>query len=160
MFLVVSLNLRIFQIARKYSEGEPLTLDWLCRNIGFPFATPKTIIDLIHLEGVFDVLDLYLWLGYRFVDMFPDMELVRDLQRELDFIIQQGVMNITRLLKSVESPYSTRISEIDPDYQDFQMKKKNENFLKKEQEAAEAENLTVRATISKGLWMTIAFINS
>jgi ATP-dependent RNA helicase SUPV3L1/SUV3 len=41
-----------------------LTLDWLCRNIGWPFAPPKTIIDLVHLEAVFDVLDLYLWFRY------------------------------------------------------------------------------------------------
>jgi ATP-dependent RNA helicase SUPV3L1/SUV3 len=63
---------------------------------------PVTIVDLVHLEGVFDVLDLYLWLSYRFMDMFPDSLLVQEMQQELDKIIQQGVFNITQLLKKSE----------------------------------------------------------
>jgi ATP-dependent RNA helicase SUPV3L1/SUV3 len=57
-------KLLMLQFARQYSRNEALTLDWLCRNIGWPFAPPKTIIDLVHLEAVFDVLDLYLWFRY------------------------------------------------------------------------------------------------
>ncbi|XP_008587746.1 PREDICTED: ATP-dependent RNA helicase SUPV3L1, mitochondrial-like isoform X2 [Galeopterus variegatus] len=55
------------------------------------------------LEAVHDVLDLYLWLSYRFMDMFPDASLVRDLQKELDGIIQDGVHNITKLIKISET---------------------------------------------------------
>lgn len=54
------------------------------------------------LEAVHDVLDLYLWLSYRFMDMFPDASLVRDLQKELDGIIQEGVHSITKLIKISE----------------------------------------------------------
>jgi len=60
-------KLLLLQFARQYSRNEALTLDWLCRNIGWPFAPPKTIIDLVHLEAVFDVLDLYLWFRYDVV---------------------------------------------------------------------------------------------
>ncbi|XP_014670321.1 PREDICTED: ATP-dependent RNA helicase SUPV3L1, mitochondrial-like [Priapulus caudatus] len=52
------------KFARQYSHGEAITFDWLCRQIGWPFQAPETILDLVHLEGVFDVLDLYLWLSY------------------------------------------------------------------------------------------------
>ena len=86
--------------ARQYSNNQPITLDWLCRNIGWPFRPPKNIMELAHLESVFDVLDLYLWLSYRFQDLFPDSELIRDMQKELDFIILSGVINITKLLKT------------------------------------------------------------
>lgn len=38
--------------------------------------------------------------SYRFMDMFPDTALVREIQQELDNIIQQGVQNITRLIRA------------------------------------------------------------
>lgn len=37
------------------------------------------------------------------MDMFPDATLIRDLQKELDGIIQDGVHNITKLIKISES---------------------------------------------------------
>ncbi|KAG8315091.1 ATP-dependent RNA helicase supv3l1, mitochondrial [Homalodisca vitripennis] len=93
--------------ARQYSKNEPLTFEWLCRSIGWPVTMPKTIIDLVHLEAVFDVLDLYLWLSYRFIDLFPDAKLVRDMQTELDDVIQRGVMQLTRLLLNSETGVSS-----------------------------------------------------
>lgn len=51
-----------FQFARQFSRDEPLTFDWVCRHISWPLAPPKNIKDLVHLEAVHDVLDLYLWL--------------------------------------------------------------------------------------------------
>ncbi|XP_037282559.2 suv3 RNA helicase [Rhipicephalus microplus] len=88
------------KFARQYSRNEQLTCQWLGRNINWPLAVPKTIMDLVHLEAVFDVLDLYLWLSYRFPDLFPDAEAVRAMQQELDSIIQKGVLNITQLLRA------------------------------------------------------------
>ena len=60
---VNSPHFRFVQFARQFSRNEPLTQDWLYCQTGWPFATPSVIADLVHLEGVFDVLDLYLWLG-------------------------------------------------------------------------------------------------
>ena len=54
------------KIARQFSCGEVLTFDWLCHQVGWPFSPPDTIIDLVHMEAVHDVFDLYLWLSYRF----------------------------------------------------------------------------------------------
>lgn len=90
------------KFARQFSRDEPLTFDWVCRHVSWPLAPPKNIKDLVHLEAVHDVLDLYLWLSYRFMDMFPDTALVREIQKELDDIIQQGVRNITRLIRATD----------------------------------------------------------
>ncbi|XP_032807832.1 ATP-dependent RNA helicase SUPV3L1, mitochondrial isoform X2 [Petromyzon marinus] len=90
------------KFARQYSRNEPLTVGWLCRHVSWPLAEPRNIRDLVHLEAVHDVFDLYLWLSYRFMDMFPDALLVRDLQRQLDSAIQEGVRNITRLIRATE----------------------------------------------------------
>lgn len=38
--------------------------------------------------------------SYRFMDMFPDTALVREIQQDLDQTIQQGVLNITRLIRA------------------------------------------------------------
>ncbi|XP_064466050.1 ATP-dependent RNA helicase SUPV3L1, mitochondrial-like isoform X2 [Ornithodoros turicata] len=88
------------KFARQYSRNEQLTSQWLGRNINWPLNVPKTIMDLVHLEAVFDVLDLYLWLSYRFPDLFCDADTVRSMQQELDLIIQKGVFNITNLLRA------------------------------------------------------------
>uniref|UniRef100_A0A0G2K9R3 ATP-dependent RNA helicase SUPV3L1, mitochondrial n=1 Tax=Rattus norvegicus TaxID=10116 RepID=A0A0G2K9R3_RAT len=93
----------LLQFARQYSRNEPLTFAWLRRYIKWPLLPPKNIKDLMDLEAVHDVFDLYLWLSYRFIDMFPDSSFVRSLQKELDVIIQEGVHNITKLIKISES---------------------------------------------------------
>jgi len=69
MFLVY-INMYFFQFARQYSKNNAITFNWLCQHIGWPFQMPRTIIDLVHLEGVFDVLDLYLWLRYNEIVLF------------------------------------------------------------------------------------------
>ena len=48
------------------SKGELITFDWLCHQMGWPWKLPDTILDLMQLEANHDVLDLYLWLSYRF----------------------------------------------------------------------------------------------
>uniref|UniRef100_A0A8C6VSY8 ATP-dependent RNA helicase SUPV3L1, mitochondrial n=2 Tax=Naja naja TaxID=35670 RepID=A0A8C6VSY8_NAJNA len=89
----------LLKFARQFSRNEPVMFDWLCRHINWPLVPPKNIKDLVHLEAVHDVLDLYLWLSYRFMDMFPDAGHVRAIQKKLDDIIQIGVLNITRLIQ-------------------------------------------------------------
>jgi len=96
------------KIARRFSRGELLTYDWLCHQIGFhDVSVPLSILDLIHMEAVHDVFDLYLWLSYRFPDMFPDVEIVRSIQTELDSVIQEGVANIVQLLRNAETGSGT-----------------------------------------------------
>ena len=90
------------KFARMYSQNEPITLDWLCRSINWPLDVPQKMSELVHLEQVFDVLDLYLWLSYRFPDLFPEQEQVRDMQKDLDKQIYDGVVNIASLIKRTQ----------------------------------------------------------
>lgn len=103
-----------------------MTFNWLCTQVSWPFSLPRTILDLVHLEAVFDVLDLYLWLSYRFVDIFPEANLVRDIQKELDEIIQQGVIQITKLLQNSESA----ISSNQPDEDSFALSQNKEHAMR------------------------------
>ncbi|MBN3295901.1 SUV3 helicase, partial [Amia calva] len=103
------------KFARQFSRDVPLTFDWVCRHIGWPVVAPRNIKDLVHLEAVHDVLDLYLWLSYRFMDMFPDANLIRDIQKELDSIIQAGVRNITRLIRASETHTSSGTPSVPDD---------------------------------------------
>ncbi|XP_053694212.1 ATP-dependent RNA helicase SUV3 homolog, mitochondrial [Sabethes cyaneus] len=130
--------------ARRYSKNEPVTFDWLCNQCGWPFQLPRTIIDLVHLEAVFDVLDLYLWLSYRFPDLFPDEKLVRDIQKELDDIIQQGVFQITKLLKNSETAVSTNT----PDEDSFVIRQKKSKYYR--ESAPQGGKLTERL-LAQGL---------
>ncbi|XP_071605132.1 ATP-dependent RNA helicase SUPV3L1, mitochondrial isoform X3 [Heliangelus exortis] len=102
----------LLKFARQFSRNEPLTFDWLCRHTKWPLAPPKNIKELVHLEAVHDVFDLYLWLSYRFMDMFPDAVLVRDIQKKLDDIIQIGVCNITRLIRASQSAAAPGTAEV------------------------------------------------
>lgn len=87
------------RFARMYSNNETITVEYLSDLIGWPLKTPRNMTQLIHYESVFDVLDLYLWLSYRFVDVFPDQDQVREMQKTLDKLIYEGVRSVTRLLK-------------------------------------------------------------
>lgn len=117
-----------FQYSRQYSRNDTVTFSWLCTQVGWPFSIPKTILDLVHLEAVFDVLDLYLWFSYRFMDIFPDANLVRDIQKELDEIIQQGVFQITKLLQNSE----TAISSNQPDEDTFSISQRKGQSMRGE----------------------------
>ncbi|XP_045190308.2 ATP-dependent RNA helicase SUV3 homolog, mitochondrial-like [Mercenaria mercenaria] len=76
------------KIAAQMSKGFPLTYDWLCQKLGAPFNIPRSVSELEQLEGAFDVVDIYLWLSYRYPDLFVDADEVRQLRLKLDAIIQ------------------------------------------------------------------------
>ncbi|XP_077866309.1 ATP-dependent RNA helicase SUPV3L1, mitochondrial-like [Saccoglossus kowalevskii] len=114
------------KFARQYSRNDALTFEWLCKHIRWPLKLPMTIKELMHLEAVHDVLDLYLWFSYRFMDMFPEGEAVRQIQQELDYIIQEGVLQITRLIQASAGKSSTTYAE------DFEVKKTKEKTISDE----------------------------
>lgn len=92
----------LFQFANQVSKHEPITFDYVAKNCALPVGMPKTIADLVQLENIFDVMDIYLWLSYRFVDMFPHSKEIREAQGQLDDLIQKGIANITRLIEDAE----------------------------------------------------------
>lgn len=60
-----------------------------CRNFQFCHINPLSVSTCLR--------------SYRFMDMFPDTASIREIQRELDDIIQQGVRNITRLIRASDT---------------------------------------------------------
>ncbi|KAK4289181.1 hypothetical protein Pmani_037837 [Petrolisthes manimaculis] len=99
------------KFVRQFSQNEPATLEWLCHQVKWPLSLPATVLELVHLEEVYDVFDIYLWLSYRFPEMFPEAELVRDLQRELDGLIDTGVSQIVRLLRNADRRTSSTAAD-------------------------------------------------
>lgn len=49
--------------------------------------------------------------------MFPDMSHVRDIQKELDELIQKGIFNITQLLHNAETSISSGTPDTEDDYE-------------------------------------------
>lgn len=96
------------KFVRQYSICEPVTGEWIKRTISWPCPPPKNIEDLTQLEAVFDVCDLYLWLSYRFPDIFCEPHEVRHLQVELEKLIHNGVTNIVGLIKSKKGYLATK----------------------------------------------------
>ena len=94
------------KFARQYSNGEPMGQNWLKLQVSWPLALPKTIRGLEQLESVYDSIELYLWFSYRFVDIFTDQQAVRQMQRELDELIEGGVKQIVKLVRAARSDAS------------------------------------------------------
>lgn len=138
------------KFARQYSKNEAITFDWLCRNIGWPVQTPKTIIDLVHLEAIFDVLDLYLWLSYRFLDLFGEANLVRDMQKELDMVIQQGIVQLTKLLRNSETGYSSGVVSA-PDEDMFQINMAKQSYLSEPKNSQIGRGRLTERLLAQGL---------
>lgn len=44
-----------------------------------------------------------IFFSYRFMDLFPDAEMVRDVQKELDALIEAGIVRLTHLLLNSEA---------------------------------------------------------
>lgn len=92
------------KFVRQYSTGEPVTVEWVKRAIGWPLPEPQDIKQLSVLEGIYDSLEVYLWLSYRFRDMFPEPDEVRSLQRQLDETIHIGISKLVKLMSKLQVP--------------------------------------------------------
>ena len=81
------------KFVRYYSKNEPVTAEILQDMIKWPLPpnSPVDIDNLKHLEVVYDVLDLYLWLSFRFKETFIDTEIITQMRLELEEIIFKGV---------------------------------------------------------------------
>ncbi|XP_034944631.1 ATP-dependent RNA helicase SUV3 homolog, mitochondrial [Chelonus insularis] len=138
------------KFARQYARNEPITFTWLCQQIGWPLQPPKTILDLVHLEVVFDVLDLYLWLSYRFMDLFPDGKTIRDVQKELDAIIQDGIIQLTKLLKNSETGVSS-VAGVVPDEDDFELNTQKQQYFRDNKGSNIGRGKLTERLLSQGL---------
>lgn len=93
----------VSQFAAQHSANRAITYDFVAKYCGLPVRLPNTIAELIQLENIFDVMDIYLWLRYRFIDMYPHYEKIRSAQGQLDDLIKEGVAQITKLIQETAS---------------------------------------------------------
>ena len=93
----------------------------------WPTGDEHSLQSLIHMETVFDILDLYLWLryvralwnalencliyfkgnvyrfSYRFPNVFVEPGKIKELQKELDLKIQETVLELLQKIKLTKS---------------------------------------------------------
>lgn len=91
------------KLVRHFSNNEVVTADILKKMIEWPFQVPQSVNEVAHLETVYDVLDLYLWLAYRFPDIFSYIDQVKQMRVELEQVIYEGVKNVSILNQSANS---------------------------------------------------------
>ena len=86
------LSTRLASFARAHSLNEAVTVDYLKNNLKWSsLGVPQNIESVVYLENVYDVLDLYLWLSFRFPSTFPYTEQVKEMRIELEDLIEKGV---------------------------------------------------------------------
>jgi hypothetical protein len=88
------------RFVRSFSNNEVITEEYLKRLLDWPFKIPKNLNEVTHLENIYDVLDLYLWLGHRFPDIFLYKEQVINMRIELESVISEGVTRLANIYKS------------------------------------------------------------
>ncbi len=88
------------RFVRSYSNNEVITEEYLKKLLDWPFKIPNNLNEVTHLENVYDVLDLYLWLGHRFPEIFFYKEQVLNMRIELESVISEGVTRLANIYKS------------------------------------------------------------
>ncbi len=79
------------KFVRCYSSNIEVTEELLKEMLAqWPFKIPKSMKELQSLEDVFDVLDLYLWLGFRFGNIFCQADKIKIMRGELENVILKG----------------------------------------------------------------------
>lgn len=54
------------KMAKRFSSGQPLTEEWFCQALVWPPEPPRVPADIAVLEEMADIINGYLWLGYRY----------------------------------------------------------------------------------------------
>jgi altronate dehydratase len=111
-----------------FSRNEPILVKDVERIIEWPLKMPKKIMALNHAESIFDALDLYLWLSYRFSEMFPDAEAVREIRKVVDQLINNGIQRI------LAGRSSNKKDDKQVDIQQIRKHETYKRFLRKENE--------------------------
>ncbi len=78
------------KMVRMYSNNTAVTIDNMKTMLSWPFKKPASLKDLMLLEDMFDVLDLYLWLSFRFGAIFCQREDIILMRNELEEVIFEG----------------------------------------------------------------------
>jgi ATP-dependent RNA helicase SUPV3L1/SUV3 len=106
------------RFVRHYSRNEPVTIDALKQIIEWPpkrnnqSASTASQSDIAHMEEIYDVFDLYLWLSYRFPNIFCFKEEVSQMRIELENMIYESIKKISSLNKKISINNQTTIDNV------------------------------------------------
>uniref|UniRef100_A0A2K6VUE1 RNA helicase n=1 Tax=Onchocerca volvulus TaxID=6282 RepID=A0A2K6VUE1_ONCVO len=88
------------RIARRFAEGEAINYNWFCEIIQWPFPKPTNVTMLLDMCKLYNLIDLYLWLSYKFPDMFPDRERIRLLGKLIESYINEALLTMSDITSS------------------------------------------------------------
>ncbi|VBB29498.1 unnamed protein product [Acanthocheilonema viteae] len=102
------------RIARRFAEGQAINYNWFCEIIQWPLPKPTSVTMLLDMCKLYNLIDLYLWLSYKFSDMFPDRERVRLLGKLIESYINEALLtmsDITSLQSDDEDDYLDEMND-------------------------------------------------
>ncbi|KAM3728112.1 ATP-dependent RNA helicase [Dirofilaria immitis] len=88
------------RIARRFAEGQAINYSWFCEIIQWPFPKPTNVTMLLDMCKLYNLIDLYLWLSYKFPDMFPDRERIRLLGKLIESYINDALLTMSNITSS------------------------------------------------------------
>uniref|UniRef100_A0A915Q7P2 RNA helicase n=1 Tax=Setaria digitata TaxID=48799 RepID=A0A915Q7P2_9BILA len=116
------------RIARRFAEGQAINYNWFCEIIQWPLPKPTSVTMLLDMCKVYNLIDLYLWLSYKFpvsgcdkfsalsfgtVDMFPDRERVRLLGKLIESYISEALQTMSDITSQANEGEEGYINETD-----------------------------------------------
>ncbi|KAL6767380.1 hypothetical protein ACKKBF_B35050 [Auxenochlorella protothecoides x Auxenochlorella symbiontica] len=94
----------LLHFARVYATGAPVTLD-----LQLPRKLPCNTLELRQLETAHAIVNLWLWLSYRFdEEAFPGREGVQQLSADICDLLHRGLRKVTSLTKASGSARASR----------------------------------------------------
>lgn len=106
----VTVDLAI-KFAECVSADSPITASKLKTFLKWPPQAPRTLEQLKNLETLHEGLDLYLWLSYRYPQIFVDQENVCNMQDDVEAIIGDTVSSSSFGGSSISLPSRRRRSK-------------------------------------------------
>ncbi|UIZ25241.1 hypothetical protein KXD40_009062 [Peronospora effusa] len=98
-----SLARKVFlEYARAHSLGQSVKLD-----IYLPKYPPRTAEALGDIEIKAKIIDLYLWLSFRFKDTFAENDLALELKKQVLKLVEQGLINTTYNREETKTRWSS-----------------------------------------------------
>ncbi|EFO26445.2 hypothetical protein LOAG_02037 [Loa loa] len=88
------------RIARRFAEGQAINYNWFCEIIQWPLPKPTSVTMLLDMCKLYNLIDLYLWLSYKFPDIFPDRERVRLLGKLIESYINEALLTMSEITSS------------------------------------------------------------
>ncbi|XP_046850999.1 ATP-dependent RNA helicase SUPV3L1, mitochondrial-like [Xenia sp. Carnegie-2017] len=100
----------LVRFARAISSGKIISAEGLRRLIGWPPSRPNSLRAMQELEVLHESFDLYLWLSYRYPEVFIDREKIRAMQSQLQTVINNSISSGIALIATTSTIQSGNLT--------------------------------------------------